>query len=255
MKLAPISVAQMREVDRLMIEEYGITLPQMMEHAGRALAELARRYLGGTVADRRVVVLVGPGNNGGGGMVAARLLATAGASVAVALTRDPPLPGNVPEQQRRILERMAVASSDRGMSPANLPALLGSADLLVDALLGYSGHGPPREPVASFIHSANAVMVPRLTLDLPSGLDGDTGLPASPTVQATATLTLAWPKAGLLAQAAAPVVGQLFLADISVPAAVYQAVGVERGTLFSHGPIVRLDAVAGGWQADTAPRW
>ncbi|MGQ9850748.1 MAG: NAD(P)H-hydrate epimerase, partial [Aggregatilineaceae bacterium] len=76
-----ITTAQMAEVDRLMIEEYGILLIQMMENAGRNLAEQARRMLGGDLTDRRIVVLCGAGNNGGGGMVAARHLHNRGARV------------------------------------------------------------------------------------------------------------------------------------------------------------------------------
>ena len=249
MPLAPITVAQMREVDRLMVEEYGIALLQMMENAGRGLAAVARWRLGGGVAGARVVVLVGRGNNGGGGLVAARHLANAGAEVYVALSAPPPLPGEVPEHQRRALERMGVPGSDRATPADALPDLLGTAELAIDALLGYSGRGAPREPIAGFISAANAATAPRLALDLPSGLDGDSGIAATPTIRADATLTLAWPKAGLLAADAQPVVGDLFLADISVPEAVYHAVGVERGSLFAEGPIVRVRAAGGGWEA------
>lgn len=249
---AGFSVAQMREVDRLMIEDYGVTLLQMMENAGRSLAELARFHLAHTVAGQRIVALIGPGNNGGGGLAAARHLANAGADVMVALSSDPPLPNEVPERQRRILARMGTPGSDRATSPDGLAELLGSADLILDALLGYSGRAMPREPIASFISAANHATVPRLALDLPSGLDGDSGLPATPTFQASATLTLAWPKRGLLAATAQPFVGELFLADISIPAAIYRAVGVELGTLFARGPIVRVHPVANGWEPEVA---
>lgn len=245
---AGISVAQMREVDRLMIEDYGVALLQMMENAGRSLTALARLHLGSTVAGRRVVALIGPGNNGGGGLVAARHLANAGASVVVALAAAPPLPNGAPEHQRRILERMGILGSDRVTAPSELPALLSSADLLLDALLGYSGRGAPREPIANFIRAANTISAPRLALDLPSGLDGDSGQPTVPTLQAIATLTLAWPKRGLLDAAAQAVVGDLFLADISIPAAIYRAIGAEPGMLFASGPIVRVHVVAGGWE-------
>ena len=245
---AGISVAQMREVDRLMIEDYGVALLQMMENAGRSLAELARFHLANSVAGQRIVALIGPGNNGGGGLAAARHLANAGASVVVALVGEPPLPNEAPERQRRILERMGIPSSDHATALDDLPVLLGSADLILDALLGYSGRGAPREPIASFIRAANATTAPRLALDLPSGLDGDSGLPTDPTLQATATLTLAWPKLGLLAPTAQPFVGELFLADISIPAAIYRAIGVESGTLFASDPIVRVHPVASGWE-------
>jgi NAD(P)H-hydrate epimerase len=252
MRLAPISVAQMREVDRLVIEQYGIALLQMMENAGRSLAALARRHLGGSAAGARVVVLAGPGNNGGGGLVAARHLANAGADVLIALTQPPPLPGEVPEHQRRALERMGVAGSDRAVPEDALPARLASADLILDALIGYSLHDAPREPIACLIRTANDARAPRVALDLPSGLDGESGEAHEPTIRADATLTLAWPKAGLLAPSAATSVGTLWLADISVPEAVYRAVGVVPGNLFANGPIVGVNVLDGGWEPGAA---
>ena len=83
MAVTALTTAQMAEVDRIMVEEYGIGLIQMMENAGRNLAEAARRLLDGQLIDRRIVVLCGAGNNGGGGMVAARHLHNRGAAVQV----------------------------------------------------------------------------------------------------------------------------------------------------------------------------
>ncbi|HET8631423.1 MAG TPA: NAD(P)H-hydrate epimerase [Thermomicrobiales bacterium] len=257
--MEPISVARMVEVDRLMVAEYGIALLQMMENAGRGVAAVARALLGGSAAGRRVVVLAGKGNNGGGGLAAARHLANAGAAVAVALSAAPAALGAVPARQRRTLARMGVPGSEREATADALPALLARADLVVDALIGYRLRGAPRAPVAAFIRAANAAPAPRLALDLPSGLDGDRGIPADPTVRADATVTLAWPKAGLLAPAARPVVGRLYLVDIGVPAGVYRAVGVEPGALFARGPLVRIRvtdggrAVAAGAPADEGP--
>jgi NAD(P)H-hydrate epimerase len=249
--MLPISVAQMREVDRLMIKQYGITLLQMMENAGRGLAALARQHLGGSAAGARVVVLVGTGNNGGGGFVAARHLANAGADVFVALTQQSPLSVEVPEHQRRTLQQMGIAGSDRAMPEAALRARLTSADLILDALIGYNLRGAPREPIARVIRAANDARAPRLALDLPSGLDGESGEVRDPTIRADATLTLAWPKTGLLAPSATPSVGTLWLADISVPAAVYRAVGVEPGNLFAAGPIVGVRVLDGEWEPGT----
>jgi NAD(P)H-hydrate repair Nnr-like enzyme with NAD(P)H-hydrate epimerase domain len=138
----PITVGQMIEVDRLMIEQVGISLLQMMENAGRGLAAVARHRLGGDLADRRVVVLVGPGNNGGGGLVAARHLANADAWVAVALTGNPLALGAAPEHQRRVLARLAVPGSARPTGADDLPGLLADADLVIDALIGYRRAAP-----------------------------------------------------------------------------------------------------------------
>jgi len=245
--MRPISVADMIEVDRLMVDEYGITLLQMMENAGRSLAATARRMLGGSAAGRGVLVLVGNGNNGGGGLVAARHLANAGARVTVVLVAQPGELGEVPRRQLGTLERMHIKGSERSTYPDDLPALLAGTDMVIDALVGYSLRGAPREPEASFIRAANAAPLPRISLDIPSGLDGDDGIPQEPCFRAGTTLTLAWPKAGLLAETARPYVGELYLADISVPEPVYRAVGVERGQVFAQGPIVRVEVQGGNW--------
>ncbi len=221
----------------------------MMENAGRTLAELARELLGGSTEALKIVVLVGKGNNGGGGMVAARHLANAGAQVTLAMSAPPTNLGQVPEDQHKILANMGLRGTERAASSDELPSLVADADLIVDALIGYSLRGSPREPVASFIRAANGGSALTVALDIPSGLNGDTGAAHEACVRAQATLTLAWPKAGLLEQAAAPYVGDLYLADISVPAEVYKAVGVEPGPLFSRSPIVRVRPVQDGWEA------
>lgn len=166
----------------------------------------------------------------------------------VALTQQPPLKGEIPEYQRRALERMEVAGSERASAADGISERLTSADLVLDALIGYSLRGSPREPEASFIRAANSTEAPRLALDLPSGLEGDTGEAREPVIRADATLTLAWPKAGLLIAGAAAYVGALWLVDISVPAAVYRSVGVEAGRLFAGGPIVGVRVLDGHWE-------
>src|SRR6266498_4468125 len=208
---------QMIEVDRLMIEEWGITLIQMMENAGRNFAELARRQLGGTLRGKRIVILCGNGNNGGGGMVAARHLHNWDAHVEVMLVGDEKRLKDVPVHQWRILQRMRITRSALELS---------SADLILDAMLGYGARGDPRPPISDWIHRANKSGVPILSLDSPSGLDTTTGIPGSPCIHASATLTLALPKTGLLAPTAKPYVGDLFLADISVPPELYAALSL-----------------------------
>ncbi len=226
----------------------------MMENAGRGLAAVARRMLGGSAAARSVVVLVGKGNNGGGGLVAARHLATAGADVRVALAANPGELGDTPEHQRRTLERIGIWGGDCRADPDDLSPLLQGTDLVLDALIGYGLRGAPREPVADFIRAANAAPVSRLALDLPSGLDGDSGAPREPCIRATATLTLAWPKVGLLVEAARDYVGDLYLADIGVPTPVYRAVGVASGQVFARGPLVRVGRDEGTWRVITTPQ-
>ena len=103
-----VTVEQMREVDRLMIEEMEISLLQMMENAGRALAVQARQLLGGNARGQRIVVLAGRGGNGGGGLAAARRLFIWGADVSVVLGQEAEAMQGVPAQQLAILERIGV---------------------------------------------------------------------------------------------------------------------------------------------------
>jgi NAD(P)H-hydrate epimerase len=112
-----------------------------------------------------------------------------------------------------------------------------AGDLVVDAVIGYSLTGDPRHGAALAIEEINASRVPVLALDTPSGVDVTTGRVGDPSVTATATMTLAMPKTGLLL--AANQVGELYVADISVPADVYQAFGIEPEPWFADGSLVR----------------
>ena len=221
-KLPALTTEQMREVDRVMVEDLHIELVQMMENAGRSLAELAiDRFSPGSVT-----VLAGPGGNGGGGLVGARHLANRGCQVQVVLS-EPGRLTPVPAHQADIIGRMGIHIAER-------PPL---ADLVIDALIGYSLRGDPAGAAAELIAWANDQPVPVLALDTPSGLDLTTGAPGNPAIRATATLTLALPKAGLLD---APLVGELYLADISVPSLVYERMGIAVPGLFRQSTLLHL---------------
>jgi NAD(P)H-hydrate epimerase len=217
-----LTADQMREVDRAMVEDLHIELVQMMENAGRSLAELAIARF----APASVTVLAGPGGNGGGGLVAARHLVNRGCGVSVVLSQPDSMTA-VPAHQADILARM-------GAVMAATPA---PADLVVDALIGYSLRGDPAGRAAELIEWANQQRSPVLALDTPSGLDVTTGIAGRPHLRATATLTLALPKVGLID---APAVGELYLADISVPAIVYQRLGLRPPCLFRYDVVIRL---------------
>jgi NAD(P)H-hydrate epimerase len=230
--LPVLTTAQMAEVDRLMIEEYGILLIQMMENAGRNLAEQARRMVGGDLTHCHIVVLCGAGNNGGGGMVAARHLHNRGAAVRAILVGDVTSLKDVPSHQWRSLNALGVTED---VTPS-----LAATDLIIDAMIGYGLTGNPRGLVAEWIEQVNLAQRPVLALDTPSGLDTTTGIPGSPCIQATATLTLALPKVGLLTPEATPFVGELYLADISVPPSLYRRLDVHIPPLFTADTILRI---------------
>ncbi len=233
-----LSSQQMREVDRAMIEDYEISLLQMMENAGRCLADLARsRFFDGDPRGQRVLILAGTGGNGGGGLVCARRLHNWGATVRVLMTAEAQKLGEVPRHQHSTLERMGVGAAAAG-EETELP----DSDLVVDALIGYSLKGAPSGVAASLISDANSQAAPVLSLDVPSGVDATTGTVHEPSVRATATMTLALPKEGLRMAEARGVVGELYLADISVPPSLYAGpnLGLDVGPLFHEADVIRI---------------
>jgi len=218
-----LTTEQMRAVDRAMIEDLHIELVQLVEIAGRSLGELAIT----SFSPASVTVLAGPGGNGGGSLVAARHLANRGCQVQVVLSEPARLTA-VPAHQADILARMGVTMASRAST----------ADLVIDAVIGYSLRGDPAGAAAELITWANDQTAPVLALDTPSGLDLTTGAAGTPAVRATATLTLALPKVGLLD---APNAGELYLADISVPPLVYQRMGIPVPELFRQSSLLRID--------------
>lgn len=237
-KLPLLDRAHMAEVDRIMIEDFHIELLQMMENAGRSLARLAlERFIRDRPTQPKVVVLAGPGGNGGGAMACARRLHTWGVGAHLVLTRSVGDHSGAAAHQLVSLNRLGVAMSQAGELGA-----LGSPDLIIDGLIGYSISGSPRGASAELIQWANHTAIPCLALDLPSGLDPNLGAVHQPCIRAEATLTLAAPKLGLLTEGAAQFVGELYLADIGVPAEVYNTMMIAGlwGEAFAESEILRV---------------
>jgi NAD(P)H-hydrate epimerase len=215
--------AQMARVDEIVIGEFKISLLQMMENAGRSLAELAVELFD----PGSVTVLFGPGHNGGGGLAAARHLRSRGVEVTVVGARLDRLSSETAHQLDTVRAM--------GLRVTTIPV---EADVVIDALVGYSLDGAPRGETAKLIDWTNQQREPRLSLDLPSGLDPTTGRFGDRCVRATATMTLGMPKIGL--RRGAEVVGELYLADISIPLAVYERMGLTFPLVFEQSPIVHL---------------
>jgi NAD(P)H-hydrate epimerase len=235
-ELPLLTTEQMIEVDRAMMHDYRIELIQMMENAGRNLAHLARvRFLDGDPRGKEVIVLAGTGGNGGGAMVAARRLHNWGAKVSVFVSRQPEKA--VPSHQLNILEKMKL-----DLHLGTIPHPRQSAALVLDGVIGYSLNGNPRGNSGDLIQWTEGHPAPVLSLDTPSGIDLTSGMVFHPVVKAVATMTLAMPKKGLLAEHTRELVGELYLADISVPPGLFQGpeLDFQPGPIFAQSEIIRI---------------
>jgi NAD(P)H-hydrate epimerase len=230
--------SQMAEVDRMTIDVFRIELLQMMENAGRNLARLAvERFIRPLPGQPNIVVLAGPGGNGGGAMACARRLHGWGIELHVIVTRSAADHSGAAAHQLASLMQIGVP-----ILQADEVNSIRPADLIIDGLVGYGISGEPRDSVARLIEWANIQAAPILALDLPSGLDATLGEVYQRCVRAAATLTLAAPKRGLFIEGATTRVGELYLADIGVPAEVYAQMkmdGVWRNR-FAESEILRV---------------
>ncbi|WP_238392180.1 NAD(P)H-hydrate epimerase [Halorussus amylolyticus] len=220
-----VSADEMREIDRIAVEDLGLGLLQMMENAGRDLA--------GRVLERdpdSVTVLAGNGGNGGGGLACGRHLENRGVSVTVVLDRPADALDGAAATQYRILDEAGVRVADADASLAD-----DETDVVVDALVGYGLTGAPRGRARDLIERCGNVDTTLVSLDVPSGLDATTGDRPGPVVEPDETVTLALPKSGL-----SEVECELTLADIAIPRTVYDRAGIEYDIPFERSYCVPL---------------
>ncbi len=214
---AVVTGHQMATCDREAIERYGIPGVVLMENAGRGVARLAQELLG-NVCGKRVAIFCGKGKNGGDGFVVARHLANGGAQVRVLLVGnraevkgDAAINLNIVEEMGLKVEEVTAAE--------HLPEGL-DAELIVDALLGTGLQGPVQGLMAQVIGALNEYRAPILAVDVPSGVNADSGSIAGPAVRATCTATMAALKRGLLFSPAREHAGRVTVVDIGMPCQV-----------------------------------
>lgn len=219
------TAAQMREFDRRTVEEFGVPSIVLMENAGRHVFEAVRGILG-DVSGRRVCVVAGRGNNGGDGFVVARHLRDAGASVSVYLLGDPATVKGDAQINLDILVKtgLEITAVD---SSAQVRSALIHSDAVVDAIFGTGLRGEITGLTADVIDSINDAHRPTIAVDIPSGLDSDTGAVLGRCVHADVTVTFALPKLGHFTYPGAAYVGKLIVGDIGIPHSLYDEVDVE----------------------------
>jgi len=220
----------MREVDRIAVEEFGLGILQMMESAGRNLTLNVMDMLDGDRGE--VAILAGSGGNGAGGLCCARHLHNRGFAVWVVLAREEAALTGAARNQLQILR----AAGLQPVAPAQAEEVIRRAEIVVDALIGYSLRGAPRGRVAELIELCNRHAARVLSLDVPSRLNATTGETPGLVVHPERTLTLALPKTGLQR-----VPGELYLADIGIPPEVFQRLGLSFDRPFGERYGVRLE--------------
>lgn len=211
-----------RRIDRRAIEEYGIPGLVLMENAGRGMADVLERLeIAGPV-----VICCGRGNNAGDGFVIARHLDLRGYEVRVLVWGDPSRLSGDAEANFKIVQKsdIPLVLFGDGHDPALLENHLASAAWIVDALLGTGARGEPRPPLDAVIDQMNAAGAPKLAVDLPSGLDCDTGQAAAHTIRASHTCTFVARKTGFLAPGAETYIGQIHVLDIGAPRRLVQEI-------------------------------
>jgi NAD(P)H-hydrate epimerase len=224
-----VTAAQMRELDRQAITDYGIPGLILMENAGLKVVEVVCALLRG-VRDKNVCIFAGRGNNGGDGLVVARHLFNRGARVKVFFLANPEeMTGDARTNLniwRKIGQEVYVLKED-----SFFESFLEDSALIVDAIFGTGFQGVAREPAAGAIKAINASKKPVVAVDIPSGLEADTGFARGPCVQATCTVTFGLPKLGLVQEPGASYTGRLHVADISIPNFLFAAEHLKRHLL------------------------
>ncbi len=209
---------QMREIDKKAIEEYGISEIVLMENAGRKVAEAVSHVLK-TVSKKSVCILAGSGNNGGDALVAARYLSNLGARIKVFLIGNKNHRTDSLNIQMKTLRAMGielqVLETDRAWD--RLQVTLRFSDAIVDGILGTGFSGQLRPAVLRLVRLVNSTNKPVISVDIPSGVEADSGEVGEAAINATCTMTLGLPKFGHYICPGASFVGELIVDDIGIP--------------------------------------
>ena len=227
--LPALTEDQMREVDRIAMEDFGLEVLQMMENAGRNLALHAIENVDDPNAE--ILILAGSGGNGGGGISCARHLRNRGYRVRLVLTKDPSELRGSAAAQFHIVEQAGL----RATSASEAEERIQHAALVIDALIGYSLKGAPGGLTEDLIQMVNEFSERTLALDIPSGFDSTSGETPGVAIKPHRTLTLALPKIGLR-----EVPGELYVADIGIPPEVYIPLGISLKPFFGGAYWVRI---------------
>ena len=240
-----VTAAEMRQIDQDTIENIGIPGIVLMETAGSAIVRAIERHY---PACQRIGILAGKGNNGGDGIVIARQLAHAGHDVHLFLVSPAESFTGEAQVNLQIAKRLTASFGNLQAAPKGrlrIEGILGdkegwknesveawkdwmaNRELVVDAIFGTGLRGTVRDPIATVINAINRLPTPILSVDLPSGLDADTGNPLGTCVRADRTVTIGLPKRGLLVHPGTELAGKLEVVDIGFPQQVIDSQNIK----------------------------
>lgn len=230
-----VTAEKMREIDRETIETYGIPEIVLMENAGAQIAGEMDNLLGG-LQHKKICVLCGAGNNGGDGLVAARHMLNRGARVKVFLLGDMEYASDSAQMNLTILENMNMdilqIASPRDEDKVQVALVF--ADGVVDGLLGTGFRGQLREAAEKMIRLINDAGKPVIAIDIPSGVEADTGAVATVAVKAAMTVSFGLPKLGLVFYPGAAYVGKLMIDGIGIPQMLLEDAKIEQQLIDIH---------------------
>ena len=218
-----VTAAQMRRLEQATVEA-GVSLDELMENAGRAVGDEVAAKLG-NAAGSRIVVLVGPGNNGGDGLVAAARLAQRGAAVEAFVVAG----SGDPARKRPAAEAAGVKVKQARDEPGihALSRATESVDVVIDAVLGTGASRPIGDPLGGALAAVQQAGVPVVAVDLPTGMNADTGQFDPNGIRADLTLMLANPKIGPVIEASNGHCGEIKVLDIGIPPGLDSGLEVE----------------------------
>lgn len=218
---------QVRRVDGEATNRYGIPGMVLMENASRGLALHALTMLGwpDAIGDARVAILCGGGNNGGDGLAAARHLHNHGVEPVILLTTPANKYSGDAACNLNICQEMRLKMIDASKDPADAIRNLPAPALWLDGLFGTGLRRAVRPPFDAAVNALNDQAAPVLAIDIPSGLDCDTGCPLGCAVRARATVTFVGPKRGFANPDAKAYLGQVIVTDIGVPSELVEQLG------------------------------
>lgn len=233
--LPTITAEQMKQIDDITINRFGVKSEMLMENAGRSVAMFARQILK-DLKGKEIVILVGKGNNGGDALVAARFLHSWNAKVSCIIADHPDNQKELTKWHVGVLKSMYVNVVYQ-TEQITFQQLMKTSSLIIDGLIGYNLDGDPKGIYKTLIELANNSGKKILSIDNPSGFDLASGEVRNPCINANYTLCMALPKSSLIGKKQA---GEIWVGDIGIPHEVYEFLDMKIPKIFEEKDLIKM---------------